>query len=299
MGTVIEVTLEHDAPEIIIANVEQKLKMYEHRFSANNPASELGQVNQAAGLHPVKVHPDLFKLAQIGKEHSCASASNLNVAIGPLVQTWRIGFADAKVPSAKEIQELLAITDPENIVLDEEVQTIYLSKPGMKLDLGALAKGYIADRIIEYLKEEGVTSALINLGGNLVVSGNAPHREDGYWRIGIQNPAKTRGDSQVVLKVLNQSVVTSGIYERHLEKDSRSYHHILNPDTGYPLETEIASLTIVSDLSIDGEIWTTRLFGKHVSEIMQQIESLPGIEGLIITQTGQLLPSSGLKEMLA
>lgn len=298
MGTVIEVVVEHDCPLPILEEVESRLKMYEQRFSANDSKSDLGQVNQAAGNHPVKVHPELFDLAKIGLNHSCAPGSNLNVAIGPLVQTWRIGFSDAKVPTKWEIQELLHLIDPEKVILDEKEQTLYLSQPGMKLDLGALAKGYIADRIIDYLKEEGVSSALINLGGNLVVCGPAPTREDGHWRIGVQNPTKMRGASQVVLKVLNKSVVTSGIYERRLEKDNHNYHHILDPQTGFPIETELASLTIVSDLSVDGEIWTTRLFGKSVGEIMNQIEALPGIEGLIITQSGQLYPSSGLKEML-
>lgn len=298
MGTVIEATVEHENAGEIIANIGQILTMYEHRFSANDANSELGQVNQAAGSCPVSVHPDLFELAQVGKEHSCASGSLLNIAIGPLVQSWRIGFSDAKVPDDQEIQQLLKIIDPENIILDKDAQTIFLTKRGMKIDLGALAKGYIADRVIDYLKKEAVTSALINLGGNLVVWGPAPRRLDGEWRIGIQNPNKTRGDSQIILKVSNQSVVTSGIYERHLEKNSQSYHHILNPETGYPVETTIASLTIVSDLSVDGEIWTTRLFGKRIPDILGQIELLPGIEGLIITQSGQVLTTSGLKEKI-
>lgn len=298
MGTVIEVTVAHTNAFEIIGNVEKMLTMYERRFSANDPESELSQVNQAAGIRPVSVHPDLFELAQMGKEHSCASGSLLNIAIGPLVQSWRIGFSDARIPDNQEILKLLEMTEPENIILDPEAQTIYLTKPGMKIDLGALAKGYIADRVIDYLREEAVTSGLINLGGNLVVIGPAPRRKDGIWRIGIQNPTKTRGDSQVILKVSNQSVVTSGIYERHLEKDNQSYHHILNPETGYPVETNLASLTIVSDQSVDGEIWTTRLFGKRIPDILGQVECLPGIEGLIITQTGQVLTTSGLKEKL-
>lgn len=299
MGTVIEVTIEHEDPAPIIVEVEKRLTMYEHRFSANAADSELSQVNQAAGKHPVHVHPDLFSLAQIGKEHSCAPGSQLNIAIGPLVQSWRIGFSDARVPSAEEIQALLGITDPHKIILDPEAGTIYLTQAGMKIDLGALAKGYIADRIVDYLKDAGVVSALINLGGNLIVMGPSPKRADRHWRIGIQNPIKSRGNSQVILRVLNKSVVTSGIYERHLEVNGESYHHILNPQTGYPAETEIASLTIVSDLSVDGEIWTTRLFGKRIPEIMGQIEILPGIEGLLITKDGKVLVSSGLKEMLA
>ena len=153
-------------------------------------------------------------------------------------------------------------------------------RPGMKIDLGALAKGYSADCIATFLKSQGVTDALIDLGGNILTVGQHPIKQQ-PWRIGIQNPVEKRGQHLLVLSVKDKSVVTSGIYERHLEVDGQSFHHIFDSKTGYPVETDLASITIISDRSVDGEIWTTRLFGEAPASILNTVESLPGIRHLI------------------
>lgn len=166
----------------------------------------------------------------------------------------------------------------------------------MKLDLGALAKGYIADLLIAYLKEVHVTSALINLGGNIVTLYST--HQNKKWRIGIRNPQESRETISLLVEVANQSVVTSGIYERSLTEAGRVYHHLLDPTTGYPLETEMVSITIISDASVDGEIWTTRLFGYPIPEALEILNQLDGVEGVIITQDQQILYSSGLADTL-
>lgn len=291
MGTVIDLSVEHVSADRILKEVIRRLNVYEHRFSANDSDSELMAVNKYAGIKPVAVHPELYTLIKIGKEHSCATGSHLNIAIGPLVQTWRIGFTDAKVPTQAEIDRLLERTNPQNIVLDDDTHTVFLKEPGMLIDLGALAKGYIADLIMAYLKEQKITSALINLGGNIV-----GFKENNYWKIGIQNPVQERNHYLKVLKVEDHSVVTSGIYERQLTDKGKTYHHILNPETGYPMTTDVASLTIYSKRSLDGEIWTTRLYGLNSDEIISKIEELEGIEGLVITKEGHTLYSTGLKK---
>jgi thiamine biosynthesis lipoprotein len=299
MGTTITLKVTHEQPEPVLNEIVARLKMYEHRFSANASDSELSEINQMAGQQAVKVHPELFELIKIGKEHSLAAGSFLNIALGPLVQTWRIGFDNARVPTAAEIRSLLAQTDPNKIHLDVETSSVYLSEKGMKIDLGALAKGYIADRIVDYLKDVHAQAALINLGGNIVTYGPALNRVDKHWRIGIQNPVKTRGNSQIVLRVKNQSIVTSGIYERNLKAEGEVFHHIFNAKTGYPIETTLASLTIVSDESIDGEIWSTRLFGLPPKEIIQTLGEMKGIDGLLITKNGGIQFSSGLENKIS
>lgn len=296
MGTIIDVFIEHENPAPILKEVMDRLKTYEKRFSANDPNSELMAVNQHAGIRPVSVHSELYELIKIGKVHSCAPGSYLNIAIGPLVQSWRIGFADAKVPSQTAIEALLEKTDPEKIVLDDQEKSVYLSEKGMSIDLGALAKGYIADLVIHYLKSEGVESALINLGGNVVGLGPSKVAKKEYWNIGIQNPNLNRDQYLTILKIKNQSIVTSGIYERSLVNKGKTYHHILNPQTGYPIETDVASLTIRSDQSVDGEIWTTRLYGRSAEEIIDELNQTAGIEGLVIKKDEQLWYSKGLKK---
>lgn len=296
MGTVIDLTITHPTPNLILDEVVRRLKIYEHRFSANDPTSELSEINKNAGIQPVEVHRELFELIQIGKKHSLAPNSNMNIAIGPLVQSWRIGFEDAKVLTDEEIKNLLQIIDLDQVLLDKN--TVYLKMSGMAIDLGALAKGFIADRIIDYLKSVGTQSALINLGGNLVTMGPALQHSDRYWRIGIQNPIRTRGASQMILRVQDKSVVTSGIYERSLTKNGKTFHHILDAHTGYPVKTDTASLTIISDLSVDGEIWTTRLFGKTTEEIIDTLNQLSNIEGVVINDKGEVFYSCGMNELI-
>lgn len=298
MGTVIEARIWHEQPDAILDQVENLLYLYKDRFSANDLTSELMEVNHNAGVQSVPVAEDLYELIELGKQHSCAPGSWLNITIGPLIQSWRIGFEDARLPQQEEIHRALAISNPDDIVLEPSTRSVFLSKKGMAIDLGALAKGYIADRIVDYLQRAGVSQGLINLGGNVLTFGEASHNEDGLWRIGIQDPTKERGNNLAVLALPAKSVVTSGIYERTFTCEGKTYHHIFNRETGYPVETDIASLTIVSDKSVDGEIWTTRLFGMPLLDIYQTICQEDGIEGVIVTKSNNYYITPGLEEYL-
>lgn len=297
MGTTITVSILHPQADKLLTRCFELLRSYEHRFSANDTSSELMEVNHQAGISAVQVHPDLFELISLGTRHSQAKNSHLNIAIGPLVQTWRIGFSDARRPSQEEIDQSLNKIDPKQIQLDTEKQAVFLKRPGMKIDLGALAKGYSADLIATFLKSQGVEDALIDLGGNILTVGQNPMKKQ-PWRIGIQNPVEPRGHHILALSIENKSVVTSGIYERHLEVDGQSFHHIFDSTTGYPVETELASITIISDRSVDGEIWTTRLFGESPTSILNIVESLPGIDTLLVSQSGKIAFTSGLQSYI-
>ena len=297
MGTTITVSILHPQADKLLTRCFELLRSYEHRFSANDASSELMEVNHQAGISAVQVHPDLFELISLGTRHSQAKNSHLNIAIGPLVQTWRIGFSDARRPSQEEIDQSLNKIDPKQIQLDTEKQAVFLKRPGMKIDLGALAKGYSADLIATFLKSQGVEDALIDLGGNILTVGQNPMKKQ-PWRIGIQNPVEPRGHHILALSIENKSVVTSGIYERHLEVDGQSFHHIFDSTTGYPVETELASISIISDRSVDGEIWTTRLFGESPTSILNIVESLPGIDTLLVSQSGKIAFTSGLQSYI-
>ncbi|MFC6171297.1 FAD:protein FMN transferase [Loigolactobacillus jiayinensis] len=291
MGTIIRLQINAAVPEPLLDELVRRLKIYEHRFSANADDSELMAITHQAGLKPVVVNPELYELIKIGWHYSVAADSNLNIAIGPLVQTWRIGFTDAKLPKPEEINAALAKIDPHQIILDDAQQSVFLQQPGMAIDLGSLAKGYIADLLIAYLRQHDVTSALVNLGGNVVTMGPMLQHDDQMWRIGIQDPVQPRGHYKTVVRVRNQSVVTSGIYERSLQVGGHMYHHILDVRTGYPLKTDLASLSIISTKSVDGELWTTRLFGQSRQAIMQKLAELPGIDGIVIMKDGTVYSS--------
>ncbi|WP_062109816.1 FAD:protein FMN transferase [Bacillus niameyensis] len=298
MGTIIQLSVQHEYASFILNELIIRLNEYEKRFSAHDPTSELMQVNKNAGIKPVKVHPTLYELIKIGKIHSTAANSSLNITIGPLVMAWRIGFEDAHVPSEEQIQSLLTKTNASDIILNDQEQTVFLKHPGMFIDLGALAKGYIADLLVHDLESMDAQAGLINLGGNVMTYGRSPKQEDGQWRVGIQHPFLPRGNYIAVLRAFNQSVVTSGVYERKFTMNNETYHHILDPQTGYPIQSEIAGLTVVSKKSVDGEIWTGRLFGKSPCEIMDTLDQVEDVAGIVVTMSGELYYSESLKPYL-
>lgn len=296
MGTIIDIYIDSSKAKQQAATIRELLTLYNHRFSANDDSSELMAINHMAGIQPVRVHSDLFDLISIGKEHSLAYPSNLNITLGPLVQSWRIGFSDAKLPDEATIDRRLRLTNPNHIILNQSLGSIFLKEKGMSIDLGALAKGYIADKLMAFLIKDGITAALINLGGNVLVHGTNKQRHNGLFYVGIQQPNQKRGQHTGVIKVNNSSVVTSGINERQLRIEDKTYHHLLDPHTGYPIKTNMASLTIVSPSSLDGELWSTRLFGLEHSFVLNQLNRLPEVEGIIITKDGQVTISDGLQE---
>ena len=277
MGTTITISLVHEQADNLLRQAFDLLKELEFRFNANSTESELMEINYQAGIAPVKVHPDLFELISLGLKHSLAPNSHLKIA------------------SPEEIASVLPLIDPHFIKFDSVNSTVFLEKKGMKIDLGCLAKGYSADKVAAFLRENGVTSALINLGGNILTIGNNQSKDGRPWQIGIQDPNHPRGNHLMTLSITGKSVVTSGIYERHLEIDGKDYHHIFDSETGYPIETDLAGLTIISNRSVDGEIWTTRLFGERSASIMWQVENIDGIEAILIDKDGRLACSSGIQ----
>lgn len=245
------------------------------------------QINAAAGHHPVPAAPDLYRLIKLALAASQQPGGNLNIAIGPLVKLWHIGFQDAQVPTKAAIQVARALTDPHQVVLADARQTVYLRQPGMELDLGAVAKGFIGDELAAWLRHQGVQSALLNLGGSTIIAlGGNPDREDGTWRVGIQDPTQPGTYAQIVA-LRDQALTTSGVAERQLHQGGQTYHHILNPRTGYPEATDLVSLTIKSPRGVTGEIWTTRLFGQPLAQIKAAVHAQPDLTGLAITADGQ------------
>ena len=172
--------------------------------------------------------------------------------------------------------------------------TVTLTDPEAAIDLGGIAKGYIADRIKDYLVSQGVKSAIIDLGGNILCVGKRPDGEP--FRIGIQRPFADRSETAAIVEIDGKSVVSSGIYERYFEKDGVLYHHILNPDTGYPYDNGLVSVTIISDESVDGDGLSTSCFALGLEKGMELIDSLPDVYAVFITEDGQLHFSEGFED---
>ncbi len=278
-----------DHNEGLASRVFRLIKQQENIFTVNRHDSDVMAINHAAGSHAVVVSAPVFDLIRCAKAVSLLPESSFNFTIGPLVKRWKIGFSGHSVPDASDLQALLALTDPDDVILDEPSRSVFLQKAGMEIDLGAIAKGYIADVVRDYLHQEKVTDALINLGGNVQTLGAGA---EGAWAIGLKKPFSTPDALIGVINVKGKSVVTSGIYERYFESEGQRYHHILDPKTGYPLDNELLSVTVISDDSIDGDIYTTLLYGMGVEKSLACLKNIPQIEAIFVTKDQQVIFSS-------
>jgi len=274
--------------EALASRVFNLIKKYEDLFTVNRTPSQVMAINDAAGLHPVAVSRPVYELIKCAKAASMLPDSAFNLAIGPLVKLWRIGFKGDRVPPAQEIAARLRLTRAQDVVLDDATSSVYLAQPGMELDLGAIAKGYIADRVRDYLHQQGATEGLINLGGNVQTLATPQQT----WSIGLKKPFAAADALVGSIDVVNKSVVTSGTYERWFEQDGKRWHHILDPRTGYPLENELESVTIISGDSLDGDIWTTLLFGLGVEKGLRALGEREDIEAIFITKNRDIVVSS-------
>lgn len=292
LGTYVNIKLYDKATDDMFIDMFSILDNIERKMSINVSDSEVSNINKKAGVEPVKVSDETFEVIKRGQHYSNLSSGHFDITIGSLVKLWGIGSESARVPSQTEISESIDKIDYTKIVLDEENRTIELLEEGMIIDLGGIAKGYAADKLSEYLTSKGVNSAMINLGGNIFAKGSKTTGEN--WGIGVQNPFDTRGDYFGVLKVTNKSIVTSGVYERFLEVNGTTYHHILNPFTGYPVDNNLMGVTIVADKSMDADGLSTSLFTLGIDEGMKLIQSLDGVEAIFINDEKEVYVSEGI-----
>ncbi|MFD1417805.1 FAD:protein FMN transferase [Companilactobacillus keshanensis] len=258
LGTQINLTTFGTKNDWAIVAAMKLIRHFEDILTVNRTNSEVMSINQAAGSNFVQVSPATYGLVKRSVYYSRENFG-FNAAIGPLVKLWKIGFIGANRPEDEAIKEKLKLIDPKQIRLDDKNLAVFLKCPGMELDLGGIAKGYIADRIRDLWYSFGINSGIIDLGGNLLFVGDSVH-DDSQWIIGIQDPTSNRGNSIGSVKLPACSAVTTGIYERFLEIDGEKYHHVIDPRTGFPLQTNLASVTVFTRDSIVGEIEAKRLF---------------------------------------
>ena len=295
MGTIVTVKVYDEGKEAVLEPVFERIESLANDITQEDEAgSEIVNVNRNAGINPVKVSEDIYKLIDAGKNHSKQAEGSFDISVGPLTSLWHIGFPDARVPEQSELDEVLPLIDYEKIELNQEEQTVFLTEKGMKLDLGAIAKGYITDEVKEVLEEHQVQSAIIDLGGNIYVLGkNAAGKA---WTVGIQDPFSARGETVGKIPESNKSIVTSGVYERYLEAEGTKYHHLLNPKDGYPFTNDIAGVSIISDKSIDGDALSTAVFSKGIREGRRFIEDIEGAEAIFVSHDKRVYTTSGLKK---
>ena len=227
-------------------------RQMETTFSRTREDSELYRVNHRSGSQ-VALSRDLAAVVETGIEFYQLTGGKLDITVGPLCEIWDFTGERNVPPSDREIQEALEKVDGSSIHL--EGQTLHFDREDTVIDLGALAKGYISDKLKEYLRGEGVTSALVNLGGNVMALGAKP--DGSPWVVGIQKPFAGRGTYEKTISVEDKTVISSGTYERYFEWEGERYHHILDPDTGYPAKTWTQQVTIVGESGLLGDALST------------------------------------------
>ncbi|ORM97267.1 Thiamine biosynthesis lipoprotein ApbE precursor [Lentilactobacillus parabuchneri] len=296
MGTIISLTL-FEQNEAVVNGVYDYLVTMDKVFSANRSDSELSKINQNAGIKPVQVSQECFELIRDAIGYTKQFPESFNVLIGPVVKLWKIGFGGKKVPTDEEIKNRLKLVEPDNVILNPSQNSVFLQDTGMQLDLGAIAKGYFADRIIDQLKRNGIKSAIINLGGNVQILGENPTSVDQKWNIGIRNPNFEDGRSLAIVHTSPQTFVTSGVRERYFRVNGKTYHHILSPQTGYPVKNDIVQVSIITDNSELAEVYSTVCFFRGIQAGKRLIESTSNIEGIFVNERNEITVTEGIKDL--
>jgi len=289
LDTVITITLYDGLNHENLDGAMDVCAKYEQMFSKTIEGSDVWRINHASG-QPTEVSNETAELIATALRYSELSGGAFDITIGLASSLWDFKSSSPKVPDAAALAEAVTHVDYRNVKL--EGNTVTLLDDEAQIDLGAIAKGYIADKIVAYLASRGVTSAIINLGGNVYAMGS---KGGSNWTIGLQDPFKRRNTPISAVQLQNKSVVTSGIYERcFTAEDGTFYHHILDPKTGYSVRNGLASVTIIYDKSVDGDALTTTCFVLGLEKGMELVESLEGVEAIFIDENEQSYMTDGI-----
>ncbi len=296
LGTICTVTLFDEATDIIYDDIFNKIREIENLMSVNISASDISRINAAAGITPVHIDKDVFEVIEQAVYFAKISDGAFDPTIGNLVSLWGISSDSPRVPSREEIAEVLPLINWQDIELNENEQTVFLKRSSMALDLGAIAKGYAADAAAAIISKAGVKRAIIDLGGNIVLTGEK--KDKSAWRVGIQNPVEQRGQYIGVLRILGEAnkartIVTSGVNERFIEKDGVHYHHIFSPDSGYPAENGLLSVTIITTNSMNADALSTAVFVLGYEKGRALIESIAETEAVFIFEDYSVKKTDG------
>ncbi|MDF2678524.1 MAG: thiamine biosynthesis protein ApbE [Bacillota bacterium] len=294
LGTSCNIKIYGYKDEKIFIKAFNRIREIEDEMTINKSGSEIDEVNAAAGMYAVKVSEDTFYTVKKGLEYSSISKGRYDITVGTLVKLWGIGTEKAKVPSLDEINASKKYINYKDVIMDDNAKTIMLKNKGMIIDLGGIAKGYAADEVAKVLKENGVKHAIINLGGNVLTMDGNPNGD--LWRIGVQNPfSEERGVSIGTIEVKDKTVTTAGIYERYLEYNGKKYHHILDIDTGFPVENELVGVTIITASSTEGDGIDTAILLMGLEKGLEFVKSQKDMEAIFVTKDKEIYLTPEIK----
>jgi FAD:protein FMN transferase len=287
--------------EAEVSQIKADLEVYHQLYDIYHSypgVVNLKDVNDHAGQGPIQVDEKIIALLQNAKAAYALTGGQVNIALGSVLKIWHdyreAGVNDpdsASLPPLADLQAANRHTRIEDLVIDEANQTVTLKDPEMRLDVGAVAKGYATEQVALAAISRGADHLLLSVGGNVRAIGYR-NTADEYWRVGIEKPDATADDYLAIVKVKDLSVVTSGIYERYYVVDGKRYHHIIDPVTLFP-ENRYLSVTIITHDSGLADILSTALFNLSLEEGSKLIESIGQTEALWCLPDGTLKESSG------
>ena len=296
MGSEVRLTAwTADEPNVLLA-FEHIFDDFEHLdrvLSVWHANSEISKLNAAAGMAPVTLEPEVIEVLQIAQQVSGWTGGKFDVTFGALSGLWRFDHdQDNRIPPARDVAARLPLVDHAALEIDGRRNTAFLRRAGMRVHMGGIGKGFAVDRAATMLRSHGIEDFLVQAGGDLYASGR---RGDRPWRAAIRDP---RGDgSFAAMDLVDTTLTTSGDYERFFIENGRRYHHILDPDTGEPARGS-RSVTIVTDRAVIADALSTGVFVMGPRPGMALIEKLPDVEGVIVSESGEVLVSSGLRGRL-
>lgn len=293
LNTYVSITLYGTENEELAKQALDMCNEYERIFSRTIPDSALSRLNNTK--EAVNADESLYELIQTGIYYSALTEGALDITVEPFISLWDISKTAPQVPDTQQIKALLPFVNYKNIQLTEENHTITLHN-NASIDLGAIAKGYIADKIRKFLVDNGVTHGIIRLGGNILCINDKPDGSD--FIIGIQKPFDEAAVAVLTLKIDDMSVVTSGTYERYFMENDRIYHHIIDPKTGSPSDSGLISVTIISEDSVAGDCLSTACLIMGEEKARKLLDSIDGVCGILIDEQMNITYSEGAAQFV-
>lgn len=293
MNTDISYRVFGEKAELAAVCAKSELSRLEKKLSRFLPDSEVSRINLSEGSGHIKISCEVYEILSFALRLSEITQGLFDITVGPLIDLWDYKHS-IQAPEETRIQHILPLVDFHELTLNSDEKTLSLRKPGQSIDLGGIGKGYASDRFIKVLKEHGISSAFINIGGNVSTLGNRP--DGSPWSIGIRHP-RQEGCLLGAVKVTGKAVVTSGDYERYfIDREGKKWHHILNPATGYPAESGLISVTAVADSAMTADALSTAIFVAGIKKGLEYLAQFSGVEAVLVDERQQVFITQGLKE---
>ena len=294
MGTVISQNVYGEDGQAAVDEAIIKLSDLDGQLTFNDNQGDIYRLNKNAGNGYVELDPETVRVIEKAQQVAAFSGGAFDITVGPLVKAWGIGTDNERIPSAQELEALLPLIGYQNVDIDHNMVSI---KRGQMVDLGGIAKGYAGDAVIEVYQRHGITAACVNLGGNVVTLGSKP--DGSPWRVGIRDPRPASSGNEAslgVVKVIDKAVVTAGDDQRYFLADGQRYHHILDPATGYPARSDLMSVTLVTDSSLDADALATAVYILGLDQGRELLRRYGGVEAVFVTTDNRVYVTEGLRD---